>query len=96
MDGENWFILSEVAEIIGFESKPANIIAKITSVFNKAGINPRFHKKIKIATNHGARLAIVINEQGLFEMLTFSQTREAILFRSWVIQNVLTGMIDYE
>lgn len=96
MDGENWFILSEVAEIIGFESKPANIIAKITSVFNKAGINPRFHKKIKIATNHGARLAIVINEQGLFEMLTFSQKNEAILFRSWVIQNVLTGMIDYE
>lgn len=96
MDGENWFILGEVIEIIGLESKPSNIIDKITSVFNKAGINPRFHKKIKIATSRGAQLAIVINEQGLFEMLAFSQKDKAILFRSWVIQNILVGMIDYE
>ena len=96
LDGENWFILNEVMNILGYESSPSNLIDRITKTFNKAGINPKFHKKIKVATNNGMQSSIVVNEQGLFEILTFGQSNTATLFRSWVIQNILVGMIDYE
>ena len=93
---ENWFVLGEILSILGYESSPSNIIEKITKTFNKAGIDPKFHKKIKVATSNGIHSSIVINEQGLFEVLAFGQTKTATLFRSWVIQNIMVGMIDYE
>lgn len=96
MDGENWFILGEVMSVLGYNSKPSNLIERIRETFNRAGINPKFHKKIKVATSNGTKSSIVINEQGLFEVLAFSQSKTATIFRSWVIQNILTGMIDYE
>ena len=95
-DGENWFVLSEVMSVLGYSSDPSSLIERIKDAFNRAGINPRFYKKIKVATNNGVHSSIVINEQGLFEVLTFSQSKTATIFRSWVIQNVLVGMIDYE
>ena len=96
LGGENWFVLSEVMSVLGCSSKPSNLIERIRDTFNRAGINPEFHKKIKVATSGGAQSSIVINEQGLFELLTFSQSKTATIFRSWVIQNILTGMVDYE
>jgi len=96
LGGENWFVLSEVMSVLGYSSKPSNLIERIRDTFNRAGINPEFHKKIKVATSGGVQSSIVINEQGLFELLTFSQSKTATIFRSWVIQNILTGMIDYE
>ena len=96
LDGENWFILSEVMSVLGYDSKPSNLIQRIKETFNRAGIDHKFHKKIKVATSVGVRSSIVINEQGLFEVLTSSQSKAATIFRSWVIQNILTGMIDYE
>ena len=95
-DGENWFVLSEVMSVLGYSSDPSSLIERIRDTFNRAGINPKFHKKIKVATNVGVRSSIVINEQGLFEVLAFGQSKTATIFRSWIIQNILTGMIDYE
>ena len=95
-DGENWFVLSEVMSVLGYSSDPSSLIERIRDTFNRAGINPKFHKKIKVATSNGVQSSIVINEQGLFEVLTFGRSGTATLFRSWVIQNILVGMIDYE
>ena len=95
IDDSNWFILGEVMSIAGYLSSPSSLISSLKIDFNSAGINPEFHKKIKVATSSGIKESIIINEMALFEILSFSRSENAIKFRSWMIQNILCGVVKW-
>ena len=95
IDNKNWFLLSEIMGVIGYLSSPSDLTDRLKREFNKAGINPDFQRKIKVATNNGVQTAIAIDEMALFEILSFNRSENATRFRSWIIQNVLCGMVEW-
>lgn len=96
IDNKNWFLLSEIMGVIGYLSSPSDLTDRLKREFNKAGINPDFQRKIKVATNNGVQTAIAIDEMALFEILSFNRSENATRFRSWIIQNVLCGMVEWK
>lgn len=78
-EGETWWMLSDVAEILGYGHGP-----------HAARIPKKDETHVhKVDTSSGPREGIFVNEPGLYRLIFSSRKQEAEEFKRWVFHEVL-------
>ncbi len=80
--GEPWFVLNEVAKILG--------IKNITDL--KKRLNPKGLGQTELLTKGGKQKAYIINEPNLFRTILRSDKPEAKRFEDWLVEEVLPAI----
>jgi len=83
--GEPWFVLNEVAKILG--------IKNITDL--KKRLNPKGLGQTELLTKGGKQKAYIINEPNLFRTILRSDKPEAKRFEDWLVEEVLPAIRKY-
>ena len=83
IDGEPWFVGSDVASILGYE-KTRNALSK--------HVDEEDALKRGIPTNGGIQNMTVINESGLYSLILSSKLPQAKAFKRWVTSDVLPSI----
>lgn len=82
IDGEPWFVASDVAKILGYRDA-----ANLTRRLDEEDL--RTHS---VSTNAGTRPATIISEPGLYVAVLGSQVDGAKAFKRWVTHEVLPAI----
>lgn len=83
IDGEIWFVASDVAKILGYKNAPDAIARHC----KHKGIVK--HDSLKSETGS---LLTLINEPNLYRLISRSQLESAELFESWIFEEVLPSI----
>jgi len=90
---EPWFVAKDVCEILGL-SNPSKAVLDIKTKLETVGIKG-VTNSYTLETNGGSQEVIIVNEQGLYELIFNSRKPEAIKFRAWVTSEVLPSIRKY-
>ena len=83
IDGEIWFVASDVTKILGYSNGRQAIIDNCTK-----GVS----RKYPLQTTGGMQELTIINEPALYELVFGSRKPEAIKFKEWVTSKVLPSI----
>ena len=84
MNGEPWFVLKDVCEVLGMDSTQLKKVADRLEADEKG--------RTQITTPGGMQESWVINESGLYNVILRSDKPEAKPFRKWVTSEVLPSI----
>lgn len=82
VDGEPWFRLKDVCEILG--------LSNITEV--KKRLNEKGLSSIEVLTNGGKQQALYIDEPNLYKAIMQSRKKEAEVFSDWIFYEVIPSI----
>lgn len=82
VDGEPWFRLKDVCEILG--------LSNITEV--KKRLNGKGLSSIEVLTNGGKQQALYIDEPNLYKAIMQSRKEEAEVFSDWIFYEVIPSI----
>lgn len=82
VDGEPWFRLKDVCEILG--------LSNITEV--KKRLNGKGLSSIEVLTNGGKQQALYIDEPNLYKAIMQSRKEEAEVFSDWIFYEVIPAI----
>ena len=82
VDGEPWFRLKDVCEILG--------LSNITEV--KKRLNEKGLSSIEVLTNGGKQQALYIDEPNLYKAIMQSRKKEAEVFSDWIFYEVIPAI----
>lgn len=82
VDGEPWFRLKDVCEILG--------LSNITEV--KKRLNGKGLSSIEVLTNGGKQQALYIDEPNLYKAIMQSRKKEAEVFSDWIFYEVIPAI----
>ena len=85
VDGEPWFRLKDVCEILG--------LSNITEV--KKRLNEKGLSSIEVLTNGGKQQALYIDEPNLYKAIMQSRKKEAEIFADWIFYEVIPSIRKY-
>lgn len=77
IDGEPWFVLSDLARILGL------------SQFRKDRLDEGVIRNHTLPTAGGAQQMTIVSEPGMYEVVIRSDKPEAVAFRRWITTDVL-------
>lgn len=94
IDGENWFLGTETATILGYQN-PSDAVYK--KIWNENKMKVYVHTIENIGHMQNAYVEInsmktIIKEAGLYQLIFSSKLKEAIIFQQWVFNEVLPSL----
>ena len=85
VDGEPWFRLKDVCEILGLSN-----ITEVKKRLNEKGLN-----SIEVLTKGGKQQALYIDEPNLYKAIMQSRKKEAEVFADWIFYEVIPSIRKY-
>lgn len=83
IDGEIWFVASDIAKVLGYKNAPDAIIRHC---------KPRGIVKHDIPTSSGIQKMTLINEPNVYRLISKSQLPSAETFEAWLFEEVIPSI----
>lgn len=90
-DGEPWFLAGNVCRALGIKDT-SRAVQQTKERLKIAGVKGTISSSTLLETNGGKQTVLIINEQGLYELIFQSRKQKAIKFRAWVTGEVLPSI----
>lgn len=93
-DGEPWFLAGDICRGLGIKDS-AKAVRDIETKYKNAGVEATTSSRTLVQTKGGKQQVVIIPEPMLYELIFNSRKKKAVVFRTWVTNEVLPALRKY-